>query len=54
MRIQLASIFVADQEEARRFSTGVLGFAPRTDAPFGGTDAPFDDDCGDLVDLHQS
>jgi catechol 2,3-dioxygenase-like lactoylglutathione lyase family enzyme len=35
MRINLASVFVDDQEKALRFYTGVLGFVKKHDVPVG-------------------
>jgi DNA-binding transcriptional ArsR family regulator len=35
MRINLASIYVDDQDKALRFYTEVLGFAPKTEIPMG-------------------
>ena len=35
MRISLCSIFVADQQQALAFYTGVLGFLPKQDLPIG-------------------
>lgn len=35
MRIGLAGVMVDDQEKARAFYTGVLGFAVKTDIPMG-------------------
>ncbi|WP_137149234.1 VOC family protein [Mycolicibacterium sp. CR10] len=35
MRINLASVFVDDQDKALRFYTEVLGFAPKHDVPMG-------------------
>lgn len=35
MRINLASVFVDDQDKALRFYTEVLGFAPKNDVPLG-------------------
>ena len=35
MRINLASVFVDDQEKALRFYTEVLGFVTKTDIPMG-------------------
>jgi catechol 2,3-dioxygenase-like lactoylglutathione lyase family enzyme len=35
MRINLASVFVDDQDKALRFYTEVLGFAPKHDVPLG-------------------
>jgi len=35
MRIQTVSVFVQDQERAREFYTGVLGFAVAADVPIG-------------------
>ncbi|MFH1680566.1 MAG: VOC family protein [Candidatus Eisenbacteria bacterium] len=35
MRIELCSVFVADQEKALRFYTEILGFTKRTDIPIG-------------------
>ncbi|WP_369199298.1 VOC family protein [Streptomyces sp. PU-14G] len=35
MRIHLTSVFVDDQEKARRFYTEVLGFAVKHDVPLG-------------------
>jgi hypothetical protein len=48
MRIQLASIYDRLRERGV-----VFGLEP-TELPYGGTDAPFDDGGGNLVDLHQS
>ncbi|XRQ07258.1 VOC family protein [Actinomadura welshii] len=36
MRIDLASVFVDDQEKALRFYTDVLGFVKKQDIPMGG------------------
>lgn len=38
MRIQLANVFVDDQEKALRFYTDVLGFVKKHDIPIAGTD----------------
>ncbi len=38
MRIQIASVFVDDQEKALRFYVDVLGFATKHDIPLGGED----------------
>ncbi|PXY21051.1 VOC family protein [Prauserella muralis] len=38
MRIQLASVFVDDQDKALRFYTDVLGFVTKHDIPIAGTD----------------
>ncbi len=35
MRIELSSVFVADQEQALQFYTDVLGFKKKTDMPVG-------------------
>jgi predicted enzyme related to lactoylglutathione lyase len=35
MRIELSSVFVADQEHALQFYTDVLGFVKKTDLPVG-------------------
>ncbi|MEU3606780.1 VOC family protein [Streptomyces sp. NPDC035033] len=35
MRINLASVFVDDQDKALRFYTDVLGFVPKHDVPLG-------------------
>lgn len=35
MRINLASVFVDDQDKALRFYTEVLGFVPKHDVPVG-------------------
>ncbi|GAQ50936.1 VOC family protein [Streptomyces acidiscabies] len=35
MRIRLTNVFVDDQEKARRFYTGVLGFVTKHDVPVG-------------------
>ncbi|MFJ8579828.1 VOC family protein [Micromonospora sp. NPDC093277] len=35
MRVNLASVFVDDQEKALAFYTEVLGFEPKTDIPLG-------------------
>lgn len=35
MKIQLSSVFVDDQEKARRFYTEVLGFVSKRDIPLG-------------------
>ena len=35
MRINMASVFVDDQDKALRFYTEVLGFAPKHDVPMG-------------------
>ena len=35
MRINLASVFVSDQDKALRFYTEVLGFVKKTDIPMG-------------------
>lgn len=35
MRIQLTSVYVYDQEEARKFYTEVLGFTVKNDVPMG-------------------
>jgi catechol 2,3-dioxygenase-like lactoylglutathione lyase family enzyme len=35
MRIELTSVFVADQEKALKFCTEVLGFVKKTDIPMG-------------------
>jgi catechol 2,3-dioxygenase-like lactoylglutathione lyase family enzyme len=35
MRIELTSVFVADQEKALKFYTEVLGFVKKTDIPMG-------------------
>ena len=36
MRIEITSIFVDDQDRARKFYTDVLGFQIRHDVPLGG------------------
>ncbi|MET8545593.1 VOC family protein [Kitasatospora sp. NPDC004799] len=36
MRINLASVFVDDQDKALRFYTDVLGFVKKTEVPLGG------------------
>src|SRR5215207_5837641 len=38
IRIHVTSVFVNDQEQARRFYTEVLGFERRTDVPIGNGD----------------
>ncbi|GAA4766986.1 VOC family protein [Actinomycetospora chibensis] len=38
MRIQMASVFVDDQEKALRFYVDVLGFMTKHDIPLGGED----------------
>jgi catechol 2,3-dioxygenase-like lactoylglutathione lyase family enzyme len=35
LKITVASVFVDDQEKARRFYTGILGFLKKTDIPMG-------------------
>lgn len=61
MRIQLTSIFVHDQEHARRFYTEVLGFRlqaagvrftlPPTTYEPGIRLAHFNDTCGNIIQL---
>jgi len=66
MRINLAYVFVDDQEKALRFYTDVLGFKEKSNVPVGEyrwitvvspqdpvTTAVLDDTCGNLIQIAQ-